>query len=268
MSVSASLIAMIAANGAVPASTDAWTISSDGLRCAVSRKFDSGKTHAMLILSPDLTTSQTNGVISLANVDSSKARVTRFTLSTSQVDAMLVSNQLTIPDERSVASLSVEGVGPALQNATTCRAKLRDRWNIDQSAVAGIATPPEPVNGPNWLQPWYFPNVGRLSAKVNDMTFLLAVAKDGRIDSCQTIASSGPASITDAACQSAKQNGQFKPARDVSGRAVGSWSVQRLVWRDPRYHEPDPKLLNPPPASLSSPISHTYVTPPAPPSQR
>ncbi|WP_404371136.1 hypothetical protein AB5I39_03310 [Sphingomonas sp. MMS24-J45] len=258
MSLSITLVAAIAANGTTPNVSDRWISNSDGVRCSLSRQIEVGTSQATLILSPDLTTSQTNGVLSVAEAGAKKASVTRFSMNPAQVAGMLDAKQLSVPTGKGKTILPMDGVEPALKNAATCRARLRDQWNIDQRVIGKIATPAQPINGADWLQPWDFPNVARVSAKVNDMTFLLAVSENGRIASCRTLAVSGSSDVADAACASVQRYGKFEPARDASGRAIGSWSVQRLVWRDPQYLYPSAEL----PASRSdNPISVGWVSP-------
>jgi TonB family protein len=70
----------------------------------------------------------------------------------------------------------------------------------------------------------------------------LQVSREGRVEGCTVVQSSGSASLDSATCRLLVARARFTPARDQRGRRTTDTVPVRIVWRIPPP-EPDPVEL-------------------------
>jgi len=82
-----------------------------------------------------------------------------------------------------------------------------------------------PIGNPgDWFPPEAYPAAARIKAEEGRTGFSLDIDPAGRITACNIVSSSGSDLLDSQTCSQLIANGQFKPARDASGRAVsGKW---------------------------------------------
>ena len=62
---------------------------------------------------------------------------------------------------------------------------------------------------------------------------LLLIGPDGRVASCQVVASSGSAALDSATCNLLRRRARFTPARDSNGNPAAAQIIQQIEWRLP-----------------------------------
>lgn len=92
-----------------------------------------------------------------------------------------------------------------------------------------------PVGKPGqWVTPNDYP-AADLRAEHEGLTrFRLTIGADGKVQSCEIIASSGYASLDAAACTSVRRRARFVPATDATGAAEAGTYVSAVRWQIPK----------------------------------
>lgn len=84
---------------------------------------------------------------------------------------------------------------------------------------------------------WYPPEAQR-NREEGTVRFEVAVNRNGRVDSCRILASSGSTALDEATCAIMAERARFSPARDTEGRAVPDRFTARIAWQLPAEAPP------------------------------
>lgn len=203
-----------------------WRVTTIDSRCVMARQFGSGDARTTVAISPDVVTGEAAVALSQVAVGQRNARVTRVLLPAAKLAAMTSDSPITLESkDGQLVTLASDGLADAVKAADTCRASLRQTWGIDDASVAQVAIA---ATGKLGLEYWERPADPGYDGTLNVMTLLLAVDSEGRIADCRVVGSSGSSKIDRATCTAVASRAAFQPAKNSSGDAVKSWSVQRV----------------------------------------
>ena len=96
--------------------------------------------------------------------------------------------------------------------------------------------PAKPINNPGtWTTTADYPSTALINQREGVTRFSVMIGPDGRVTSCQVLASSGHVDLDAATCLNVTKRARFDPARDASGKpVVGKYSNQ-IRWQIPNF---------------------------------
>ena len=131
----------------------------------------------------------------------------------------------------SATTVSAAEMRAAIDEADRCQAKLYQSWGIDPKRFASVTSPPKPTVSPaNWIYADDYPAAARHANLEGRVVMLLGVGKDGHIDACRVIESSGSTDLDETSCRIITERGSYTPATDARGKPVASWTTIPIRW--------------------------------------
>ena len=97
---------------------------------------------------------------------------------------------------------------------------------------SGQATPARPIDPGSWVGRDDYPLDAAKAGAEGTVGFRLRIDAQGRVTSCETVKSAGPA-LDSATCGLILRRARFRPARDAAGAAVAGTYSSTITWRLP-----------------------------------
>jgi TonB family protein len=120
----------------------------------------------------------------------------------------------------------------ALEALDGCAVALGIKWGFPLEEQRRIATPPDSEGGLQRLfSPDDYPDLAVKEGRMGRARVRLNVSESGAASGCSVIASTGHADLDRMTCKILDERAQFKPARDVDGKATRSVIVTTVSWR-------------------------------------
>lgn len=119
-------------------------------------------------------------------------------------------------------------VGEALQK---CVEDLQSLWNIGPVYAGRLRQPPMPVKPlASLFSENDYPGVALLNHMSGSTTFVLLIDETGKMASCNTIVTSGIASLDTQVCAILLQRAKFNPAIDTDGKPAKGTISTKVQW--------------------------------------
>lgn len=104
----------------------------------------------------------------------------------------------------------------------------------DTPASPAYPSPARAINGGrDWVYTSDYPRDALAQMRGGVATVRLTVDREGFVEHCQVVQSSGHADLDAISCQAMGMRGRFEPARNAAGRRIPATVVRQVVW-DPR----------------------------------
>ena len=120
----------------------------------------------------------------------------------------------------------------------------------------------KPINPAGWITSYDYP-YNRTGEKEGLTRFRLRVSREGKVENCEIVQSSGFTELDDLTCALMTKRGHFHPALDQDGKPILSFFRNQAVWKMPDHSmtgppvQPDLTLqVNQLPSKFSNP---TYI---------
>ena len=97
-----------------------------------------------------------------------------------------------------------------------------------------------------WISASDYPAGALRSGAEGQVTVRYVIGRDGEVESCDVVGTSGNAELDLVSCAIVAQRFVFDPARDARGRRVTNTRTQRIVWRLPEPAPAAPAAPQPP----------------------
>ena len=101
-------------------------------------------------------------------------------------------------------------------------------------------TKPARANLAQYITDKDFPLLALAKRRAGNTEFALIVGRDGKVQRCMLIASSGFADLDEQACSVMTDRPQFEPATDSTGKTIPAVVRARIAWVNPLRHETAP----------------------------
>jgi len=116
------------------------------------------------------------------------------------------------------------------------------------SAAAAAQAGPAPVPAvraqtdlADYFSPSWYPPEALRNREQGTVRFEVAVGRNGRVDSCRILASSGSRALDEATCGILRDRARFTPARNAAGDPVADRFAARIDWQLPPESPPPPE---------------------------
>jgi len=142
----------------------------------------------------------------------------------------------TIIDLARSADFDVFDELPTIRDVPRVDTSVLERGNLRLPDPPPTFTPRDPVprNGPlGWLSNADYPRRALQRGWEGDLTYALAVGKDGKVDDCRVINSTGHDILDRTACDIIKSKARFDPATDRTGAEVSGTYRGAVTWSIP-----------------------------------
>jgi protein TonB len=116
---------------------------------------------------------------------------------------------------------------------------------VSGGAIAGTPEGARPLGNPGeWITTEDYPQSALLDDTQGTVAFHLTVDRQGRVQNCEIIQSSGSDQLDATACNLITQRARFSPARDARGRPVEGGYSNRVRWVLPKeVPQPHPRTI-------------------------
>ena len=104
------------------------------------------------------------------------------------------------------------------------------------ATITGTDTerPARPLSNPGtWTTTADYPSTALINQREGVTRFSVMIGPDGRVTSCQILASSGHADLDAATCLNVTRRARFDPARDASGKPTAGKYSNQIRWQIP-----------------------------------
>ena len=244
-----------AASSLVP--TGNWVVDYADRQCVASRRFDNGGKPLTLAIKPSPTSDvvqlnllrpgreisgvQTETEIVLGNASPLKLRELSFGTRTAHVRQInLTSNQaaslasataLGWNSSNEKLSLVTGSLGPVIKALATCRADLRDYWNITPERRKKLKAPAKSAQSLVALFSTNdYPSQAIMQEQSGMTSVVLLIDEAGKAVECMIDGTSGIAVLDAKTCIIVRSRGKFTAAIGEDGKPVRSHFVTRIRW--------------------------------------
>ncbi len=102
------------------------------------------------------------------------------------------------------------------------------------SAAGADADGPAPARsvngGRDWIYTTDYPADALRDRRGGVVTVRLRVTREGEVDGCDIVRSSGHRDLDDISCMAMAMRGRYEPARNADGQRVASEVLRQIVW--------------------------------------
>ena len=136
-------------------------------------------------------------------------------------------------DGRPLAELALAGIPAGTGALRACLDESLRRWGVDPRSRAALSRQPRPAGGSvaRWFRAGDYPASALRNDETGSVVMRLAVAADGRTESCDVVVGAGSAALDQRSCEVILERSRFDPALDAEGRPVAAKLIARVVWR-------------------------------------
>ena len=249
------LFMLAAATSLVPAGK--WVVDYADRQCVASRRFDNRGKPLTLAIKPSPTSdvvqlnllrsgremagAQVDAEITYGNAlplkvkqlsyGTSTANIRQINLTADQATLLAGANAVGWNASSERVSLDTGSLTPVLKSLATCRADLRDYWNITPGRSAKLKSPARAAASlVSLFSTNDYPADAIRSEQSGTTSVALLIDETGKVAECMIDGTSGIAVLDAKTCIVIRSRGKFTAALGEDGKPVRSYFMQRIRW--------------------------------------
>lgn len=163
----------------------------------------------------------------------SGARLLEISMDRGFLPKLLTTGAITLTSRNLNFRVPIGGSAAVMNAVNACEANLLTLWKIDPKEISEVKPQPGSVQS-TWVTADDYPREALSARQEGRVGMIWKIEKDGRVEDCRVVESSGSAALDTKSCELLRRRGNYIPSKDDQGHPRVSWDRRDIQWSIPR----------------------------------